>query len=94
MSNVYFIRVIRAIRGKKFVQKNSCFKVHKILVVLILIISCILAYIVHLLLKKYVDPRRSLGHLLFYMLAHFAGIFMILFLLNYLLLRYRSLLFQ
>lgn len=65
-----------------------------IIILLIVLLSCLAAYGMHIGLKKIIDPKRSLVHLFTFMAAHVGGIFIILFLLNYLLLKYRFWLFN
>jgi hypothetical protein len=46
---------------------------------LLLLLVTLLAYAVHLLLKKWIEPRRSAGFFVLYVFAHFAGIILLVF---------------
>ena len=50
-------------------------RLQRLLILLIIVISLILAYYINQLLQRLIQPRRSFGQLLLYILACFAFVF-------------------
>jgi len=60
----------------------------------ILILALVLGYGMHKLIRRFIDPKTSVNHLFLFFLAHFTGIFILVFLVNLLVLKFARFLFQ
>lgn len=47
---------------------------------IVILLSLLLGYGMHRLIKKYINPRLSVNHLFLYFIAHFVGVFFLSFL--------------
>ena len=56
----------------------------KLIILSILILSGLLAYAVHVVIKKRIDPNRSVGYFLLYILLHLVSVFVIVFTVSFL----------
>lgn len=47
---------------------------------IVILLSLLLGYGMHRLIKKYINPRLSVNHMFLYFIAHFVGVFFLSFL--------------
>ena len=66
----------------------------KLIILIILIASIISAYVVHTVIKKNIDPKRSVGYLALYVILHLAAVFLLVFITSFLIFQSSSLLFK
>jgi uncharacterized membrane protein len=63
-------------------------------ILLILLLALLLGYGMHKLIRKFLNPKTSVNHLFLFFLAHFVGIFILVFLVNLIVLKFARFLFQ
>ncbi|MBC7937846.1 MAG: hypothetical protein H7Y86_21065 [Rhizobacter sp.] len=66
----------------------------KLFILLTLIGALLMGYGMHKLIRKFINPKTSVNHLFLFFLAHFVGIFTLVFLVNLLVLKFARFLFQ
>lgn len=66
----------------------------KLIILLIIGIAALAGYWLHLQWKKMINPRKSFGYFILYMLLHFASIFLLIFLINLIMIRNANFLFN
>lgn len=66
----------------------------KLIILLVIAVACIAVYFSHLLLKKFLDPKRSFGHFTLYIIFHFAAVFIIVYGVSFLLFKQSGFLFK
>ncbi|MFZ1529363.1 MAG: hypothetical protein WAT19_11455 [Ferruginibacter sp.] len=66
----------------------------KFTILLILILTLLLGYGMHKLIRRFINPKQSPGHMFLFFMAHFTGIFVLSVIINFLLLRFSSFLFH
>ena len=67
---------------------------HKLVILTIIILSAVSAYTIHALIKKKIDPKRSVGYFMLYVLLHLASVFLIVFAASFLIFQCTNLLFK
>lgn len=63
-------------------------------ILIILVLAILLGYAMHKLIRRFINPKISVNHLFLFFLAHFVGIFILVFLVNLLVLKFARFLFQ
>jgi hypothetical protein len=66
---------------------------NKALLLLILLISLLLGYGMHKLIRRLINPRSSVNHLFLFFLAHFIGILTLCFFISLLIIKFKGFLF-
>ncbi len=66
----------------------------KLIILIILIGSIISTYVVHEVIKKNIDPKRSVGYFALYVILHLAAVFLLVFITSFLIFQYSSLMFK
>lgn len=66
----------------------------KFIILAILILSLVAAYAVHSILKKKIDPKKSVGYFILYLLLHLASVFLIVFGASFLIFQCSNLFFK
>ncbi|RYD74914.1 MAG: hypothetical protein EOP53_17415 [Sphingobacteriales bacterium] len=66
----------------------------KLAILLVLILALMLGYAMHKLIRRFINPKTSVNHLFLFFLAHFVGIFIMVFLINLIVLKFAGFLFQ
>ena len=61
---------------------------------LLLIAVTTLAYLLHLLVKSKMNPRKSFGHFLLYVVLNLSIVFLMTFLFTFVLLKFKARIFQ
>ena len=66
----------------------------KLIILFILIIALFAGYAAHLFWKRTIDPKRSGGHFLLYMVVHLLSVFVIVFIISFIMFRFGNFLFK
>lgn len=66
---------------------------HKLLLLLVMICVLLLAYGLHKLIRKFIDPKASANHAFLFFIAHFIGVFILAFITSLAIIQFRSFLF-
>jgi len=66
----------------------------KIITLLLIVVAVLATYGLHTVIKKNIDPKKSFGHFISYMLLHFAVIFLVVFAVSFIIFRSGNLLFK
>ncbi|RYF89404.1 MAG: hypothetical protein EOO03_06130 [Chitinophagaceae bacterium] len=66
----------------------------KILILVVLLLFISLGYLMHKLIRRFINPRQSVSHMFLFFLAHFVGIFILSFIINLLVLRFSGFLIR
>jgi len=54
----------------------------------ILVVALLLGYGLHKLIRRFINPKTSVNHMFLFFLAHFVGMFMLVFLIGLLVLKF------
>lgn len=65
----------------------------KLAIIIILVAVLLLAYGTHKLIRRFINPRTSANHLFLFFLAHFVAIFILVFFINLLIIKFSGFLF-
>ena len=57
-------------------------------------LSAVATFAIHTAIKKNIDPKRSAGYFILYVVLHLASVFLIVFATSFLIFQYGSLLFK
>jgi len=66
---------------------------HKLYILFIIVFVLLLGYAVHKVIKRFIDPRKSVNHLFLYFLFHFIAVFILVFLVDFFILKFSATLF-
>lgn len=66
----------------------------KLIIFIILLASVMAAYAVHTVIKKSIDPRKSFGYFMLYILLHLITVFITVFSASFLIFKCSSLMFK
>ena len=67
---------------------------HKFIILVIIIGTIFIAYAIHRVIKQYIDPKKSLGYTLLYVVLHLATVFLAAFGSSFLIFKSFSLFFK
>jgi hypothetical protein len=68
--------------------------VKKILILFLTAALMVAAYFIHEFLKKKINPRRSFGHFIIFIIANLIVVFVLIFLLSFILFQYKDFFFK